>query len=216
MAFRTQYGHYKFLVMSFGLTNAPAVFMDLMNQVFKDYLDKFVAVFIDDMLIYLMTDAEHEGHLQLTLERLKKHQLFAKFKRCEFWQEKVAFLGHIVSKNGVEVDPTKIEAVKYWPKPKSATDVRSFLGLVGYYKRFVEGFSKIATPLTNLTRKQHKFVWTKKCEKSFQTLKDKLIIASVLCIPNDKGKYVVHCDASKQGLGCVLMQDGKVVAYASR
>ncbi|XP_060965314.1 uncharacterized protein LOC133034278 [Cannabis sativa] len=158
-----------------------ATFMDLMNRVFKEYLDKFVVVFIDDILIYSRTMEEHEEHLRLTLRRLKEHQLYAKFKKCEFWLEKVAFLGHIVSKDGVEVDPTKIEAVKSWTKPKTASEIRSFLGLAGYYRRFVEGFPKIATPLTNLTRKQQKFAWTDKCEESFQTLKDKLITA-----PNEK------------------------------
>ncbi|XP_060972248.1 uncharacterized protein LOC133038182 [Cannabis sativa] len=152
-ALRTRYGHYEFLVMSFGLTNAPTAFMDMMNRVFKEYLDKFVVVFIDDILIYSKTMEEHEEHLRMTLNRLKENQLYAKFKKCEFWLEKVAFLGHIVSKDGVEVDPTKIEAVKSWPTPKTASEVRSFLGLAGYYRRFVEGFSKIATPLTNLTRK---------------------------------------------------------------
>ena len=216
MAFRTRYGYYEFLVVSFGLTNAPAAFMDLMNRVFKDYLDKLVVVFIDDILIYSKTKVEHEEHLRLTLGQLKSHQLYAKFKKCEFWLEKVAFLGHIVSKNGVEVDPAKIEVVKDWPKSKSATEVRSFMGLAGSYRGFVEGFSKIATPLTNLTRKQQKFEWMEKCEESFQTLKDKLITTPVLCVPNDKGKFVVYCDTSTQGLGCVLMQVERVVAYASR
>ncbi|XP_060962725.1 uncharacterized mitochondrial protein AtMg00860-like [Cannabis sativa] len=155
--------------------------MDLMNRVFKEYLDKFVVVFIDDILIYSRTMEEHEEHLRLTLSRLKEHQLYAKFKKCELRLEKVAFLGHIVSKDGVEVDPAKIEAVKSWPKPKTASEVRSFVGLAGYYRRFVEGFSKIATPLTNLTRKQQKFAWTDKCEESFQTLKDKLI-TTLVCV----------------------------------
>ena len=139
--------------MSFGLTNAPAVFMDLMNRVFKDYLDKFVVVFIDDILIYSKDEVEHEEHLRMILTRLKEHQLYAKFKKCEFWLSQVAFLGHIVSKDGVVVDPAKVEAVKDWPRPKNALEVRIFLGLAGYYRRFVEGFFKIATPLTNLTRK---------------------------------------------------------------
>ncbi|XP_060968707.1 uncharacterized mitochondrial protein AtMg00860-like [Cannabis sativa] len=159
---------------------------------------------------------EHEEHLRLTLSRLKEHQLYAKFKKCEFWLEKVAFIGHIVSKDGVEVDPGKIEAVKCWPKQKTASEVRSFLGLAGYYRRFIEGFLKIATPFTNLTRKQQKFAWTNKCKESFETLKDKLIKSLVLCVPTNKDKFVVYCDASKQGLGCVLMQNEKVVAYASR
>ena len=160
--------------MSFGLTNAPPAFMDLMNRVFMDYFDKFFVVFIDDILVYSKDKVEHEKHLRLILLRLKEHRIYAKFKKCEFWLSQVAFLGHIVSKDGIAIDPSKVEAVKDWPRPKNASEVRSFLGLVGYYRRFVEGFSKIATPLTNLTRKQQKFKWTDRCEESFQLLKDKL------------------------------------------
>ena len=166
-AFRTRYGHYEFLVMPFGLTNAPAAFMDLMNRVFEDYLDKFVIVFIDDILIYSRSQKEHAEHLALVLRRLQDKQLYAKFKKCEFWLDKVVFLGHIVSKEGIMVDPAKIEAVVQWTQPKNVTEIRSFLGLASYYRRFVEGFSKIATPLTALTRKGQKFTWTEACENSF-------------------------------------------------
>ncbi|XP_062103509.1 uncharacterized mitochondrial protein AtMg00860-like [Humulus lupulus] len=199
--------------MSFGLTNAPATFMDLMNKVFKVYLDKFVIVIIDDILIYSKTEEDHEDHLRKTLQRLKEQQLYAKLTKCEFWVEKVAFLCHIVTKDGVAVNPVKVEAVKDWPKPKNATDVRSFLGLAGYYRRFVEGFSKLTMPLTNLTRKQQKFVWSDKCKQSFQELKKRLTTAPVLCVPKSNEKFVVYCDASKMGLACVLMQIGKVVAW---
>ncbi len=214
--FRTRYGHYEFLVMSFGLTNAPAAFMDLMNRVFKDFLDDFVIVFIDDILIYSDSEETHERHLRMVLQRLREHKLYAKFKKCEFWLRQVSFLGHVVSKDGILVDPVKIEAVRDWPRPKSATEVRSFLGLARYYRRFVEGFAKISTPLTELTRKNCKFVWTDKCEGSFQELKQRLITAPVLTLPKSDEKFVIYCDASKQGLGCVLMQSGKVIAYASR
>ncbi|KAL0536617.1 hypothetical protein IC582_025574 [Cucumis melo] len=159
-AFRSRYGHYEFIVMSFGLTNAPAVFMDLMNR--------------------------------------------------------VSFLGHVVSKAGVSVDPAKIEAVTGWTRPSTVSEVRSFLGLAGYYRRFVENFSRIATPLTQLTRKGVPFVWSKACEDSFQNLKQKLVTAPVLTVPDGSGSFVIYSDASKKGLGCVLMQQGKVVAYASR
>ena len=215
-AFRTRYGHYEFMVMSFGLTNAPAAFMDLMNRVFKDYLDRFVIVFIDDILIYSSSEEEHEYHLRLVLQRLREHQLYAKFSKCEFWLPQVAFLGHIVGKDGILVDPSKIEAVKNWPRPASVSEVRSFLGLASYYRRFVEGFSKIAVPLTELTRKSMRFSWSDRCEASFQELKQRLITAPVLSLPTENGKFVVYCDASKMGLGCVLMQEGKVIAYASR
>ena len=214
--FRTRYGHYEFLVMSFGLTNAPATFMDLMNTVFKDYLDQFAIVFIDDILVYSQSESEHEQHLRLVLQRPREHKLFAKFKKCEFWLSQVSFLGHIVSKEGIKVDPAKIEAVRDWPRPKNASEVRSFLGLAGYYKRFVEGFSKITTSLTELTRKGQKFVWSDRCENSFQELKQRLITAPVLSLPTDQEKFVIYCDASHQGLGCVLMQSERVIAYASR
>ncbi|KAL4011334.1 hypothetical protein IC575_028391 [Cucumis melo] len=215
-AFRSRYGHYEFVVMSFGLTNAPAVFMDLMNRVFKDFLDSFVIVFIDDILIYSKTEAEHEEHLHQVLETLQANKLYAKFSKCEFWLRKVTFLGHVVSSEGVSVDPAKIEAVTNWPRPSTVSEIRSFLGLAGYYRRFVEDFSRIASPLTQLTRKGTTFVWSPACERSFQELKQKLVTAPVLTVPDGSGNFVIYSDASKKGLGCVLMQQGKVVAYASR
>ncbi|KAA0053234.1 DNA/RNA polymerases superfamily protein [Cucumis melo var. makuwa] len=215
-AFRSRYGHYEFIVMSFGLTNAPAVFMDLMNRVFREFLDTFVIVFIDDILIYSKTEAEHEEHLRMVLQTLRDNKLYAKFSKCEFWLKQVSFLGHVVSKAGVSVDPAKIEAVTGWTRPSTVSEVRSFLGLAGYYRRFVENFSRIATPLTQLTRKGAPFVWSKACEDSFQNLKQKLVTAPVLTVPNGSGSFVIYSDAFKKGLGCVLMQQGKVVAYASR
>ncbi|KAL0561448.1 hypothetical protein IC582_001876 [Cucumis melo] len=215
-AFRSRYGHYEFIVMSFGLTNAPAVFMDLMNRVFREFLDTFVIVFIDDILIYSKTEAEHEEHLRMVLQTLRDNKLYAKFSKCEFWLKQVSFLGHVVSKAGVSVDPAKIEAVTGWTRPSTVSEVRSFLGLAGYYRRFVENFSRIATPLTQLTRKGAPFVWSKACEDSFQTLKQKLVTAPVLTVPDGSGSFVIYSDASKKGLGCVLMQQGKVIAYASR
>ncbi|KAL0561651.1 hypothetical protein IC582_002091 [Cucumis melo] len=215
-AFRSRYGHYEFIVMSFGLTNAPAVFMDLMNRVFREFLDTFVIVFIDDILIYSKTEAEHEEHLRIVLQTLRDNKLYAKFSKCEFWLKQVSFLGHVVSKAGVSVDPAKIEAVTGWTRPSTVSEVRSFLGLAGYYRRFVENFSRIATPLTQLTRKGAPFVWSKACEDSFQNLKQKLVTAPVLTVPDGSDSFVIYSDASKKGLGCVLMQQGKVVAYASR
>ena len=215
-AFRTRYGHYEFLVMAFGLTNAPAAFMDLMNRVFKKYLDKFVIVFIDDILIYSKTAEEHAEHLRTALEILRKEKLYAKFSKCEFWLQEVQFLGHIVSREGIKVDPAKIEAIMNWERPKTPTEIRSFLGLAGYYRRFVQDFSRIATPLTKLTRKNEKFIWNEKCEESFQELKKRLVSAPVLSLPDDQGNFVIYSDASYKGLGCVLMQHDKVIAYASR
>ena len=182
-AFRTRYGHYEFLVMSFGLTNAPTAFMDLMNRVFRPYLDRFVIIFIDDILVYSRSELEHETHLGLVLQTLRQHRLYAKFNKCEFWLSQVGFLGHVVSTDGIYVDPQKVEAVANWEQPTTVTEVRSFLGLAGYYRRFIEGFSKIAGPLHCLTRKGVKFEWTDMCEGSFQTLKEKLTSAPVLTLP---------------------------------
>ncbi|KAJ9536718.1 hypothetical protein OSB04_un000103 [Centaurea solstitialis] len=215
-AFRTRYGHYEFLVMPFGLTNAPAVFMDLMNRVCRPYLDKFVIVFIDDILIYSRSKEDHEHHLRLILELLKAEQLYAKFSKCEFWIREVHFLGHVVNKEGIHVDPAKVEAVKKWEAPKTPTEIRQFLGLAGYYRRFIANFSKIAQPLTTLTQKDKKFIWGEKQEEAFQLLKHKLCNAPILALPEGTNNFVVYCDASHQGLGCVLMQNEKVIAYASR
>ena len=215
-AFRTRYGHYEYLVMPFGLTNAPAAFMDLMHRVFHDLLDSTVVVFIDDILIYSRSREEHEVHLRIVLQRLREHQLFAKFSKCEFWLEEISFLGHVVSGNGLAVDPEKIRAVTDWKKPETVTEIRSFLGLAGYYRRFVLGFSRLAAPLTKLLHKGVKFDWGTAQDQSFEELKSRLVSAPVLAMPTTDKEYTVYTDASKSGLGCVLMQDDHVIAYASR
>ncbi|GJT17463.1 putative reverse transcriptase domain-containing protein [Tanacetum coccineum] len=202
--------------MPFGLTNAPTVFMDLMNRVCRPYLDKFVIVFIDDILIYSKTREEHVEHLRLVLTLLKKEKLYAKFSKYEFWLREVQFLGHVINGNEIHVDPSKIESVKNWKSPRNLTEVRSFLGLAGYYRRFIENFSKIAKSLTILTQKCKIFDWGEEQELAFQTLKDKLCNAPVLALPDRPKDFVVYYDASRIGLGCVLMQRGKVIAYASR
>ncbi|GJW71124.1 putative reverse transcriptase domain-containing protein [Tanacetum coccineum] len=215
--FRTRYGHYEFQVMPFGLTNAPAVFMDLMNRVCKPYLDKFVIVFIDDILIYSRDKEEHASHLRIILELLRKEKLYAKFSKCDFWIHIVQFLGHLIDSQGLHVDPAKIEAVKNWTSPTTPTEVRQFLGLAGYYRRFIEGFSKIAKPLTKLTQKNKNYVWNEETRnQDFQLLKQKLCEAPILALPEGNDNFVVYCDASLQGLGAVLMQREKVIAYASR
>ncbi|GJZ33629.1 putative reverse transcriptase domain-containing protein [Tanacetum coccineum] len=315
-AFRTRYGHFEFTVMPFGLTSAPPVHMDLMNRVCRPYLDKFVIVFIDIILIYSKTQEEHVEHLRLVLGLLKKEELYAKFSKCEFWLREVQFLGHVINGNRIHVDPSKIEAVKNWkvprtptevrlflglvgyyrrfienfskiaksltiltryhqlrvheddiPKttfrtryrhfeftvmpfgltnapaehlkvslgdaqkeklllnlskieavknwkaPRTLTEVRSFLGLVGYYRRFIENFSKIAKSLTILTQKCKTFDWGEDQELAFQTLKDKLWNAPILALPDGPEDVVVYCDASGIGLGCVLMQRVTVAGY---
>ncbi|RHN78855.1 putative nucleotidyltransferase, Ribonuclease H [Medicago truncatula] len=215
-AFRTRYGHYEYKVMPFGVTNAPGVFMEYMNRIFHAFLDRFVVVFIDDILIYSKTEEEHAEHLKIVLQVLKEKKLYAKLSKCEFWLKEVSFLGHVISGDGIAVDPSKVEAVSQWETPKSVTEIRSFLGLAGYYRRFIEGFSKLALPLTQLTCKGKTFVWDVHCEKSFGELKKRLTTAPVLILPKSDEPFVVYCDASKLGLGGVLMQEGKVVAYASR
>ena len=215
-AFRTRYGHFEFTVMPFELTNAPAAFIDLMHRVFHPYLDRFVVVLVDDILIYSETEEDHEDHLRVVLQTLRDHQFHVKFSKCEFWLTEVRFLGHIVSASGVSVDPEKVEAVMSWERPKSIFEIRSFLGLAGYYRRFIEDFSRLAAPMTKLTRKKVKFEWNDSCERAFQELKRRLTSAPILVVPKRGQEYLVYCDASKEGLGCVLIQSGRVVAYGSR
>ena len=163
-AFRTRYGHYEFLVLPFGLTNAPAAFMDLMNRVFKPYLDKFVVVFIDDILIYSKIHVEHGEHLRIVLQTLRTHQLYAKLSKCEFWLNSVSFLGHVISEGGCSGGSEEGRAVSNWPRPTNVTEIRSFLGMAGYSRRFVKDFSRISAPLTRPIRKQVKFEWDDTCE----------------------------------------------------
>ncbi|GJZ50133.1 putative reverse transcriptase domain-containing protein [Tanacetum coccineum] len=215
-AFQTSYGHFEFTVMPFRLTNAPTIFMDLMNRVCKPYLDKFVIVFIDDILIYSKTKEDHKVHLRLMLELLTKEKLYAKFSKCEFWLQEVHFLGHVVNQSGIHVDPSNIEAVKNWKAPTTPSEVRSFLGLAGYYRCFIMNFSKISKPLTSLTQKNQKYEWGEEQEAAFQTLKNNLCDAPILSLPDGVEDFIVYCDASNQGLRCVLMQRDNVIAYASR
>ncbi|WVZ64118.1 hypothetical protein U9M48_013685 [Paspalum notatum var. saurae] len=186
-----RYGLYEYLVMSFGLTNAPAFF------------------------ICWSITKEHEEHLQIVLSRLREHKLYAKFSKCAFWLKEVAFVGHILSAKGVAVDPSKVEDVLNWKQPQTVTEIWSFLGLAGYYRRFIKDFSRISKPMTALTQKNTKFAWSPKCEEAFGTLKKLLTSAPILAQPDITKPFDVYCDASGSGLGCVLMQEGRVIAYAS-
>ncbi|GKB84827.1 putative reverse transcriptase domain-containing protein [Tanacetum coccineum] len=167
-------------------------------------------------MIYSKTREEHEELLGLVLELLKKEGLYAKFSKCKFWLREVQFLGHVINGDRIHIDPCKIEAVKNWEAPRTLSEVRSFLGLEGYYRRFIENFSKIAKPFTVLTHKSKTYDWGEEQENAFQTLKDKLCNAPVLALPDGLEDFVVYCDAFCLGLGCVLMQGGKVIAYVSR
>jgi hypothetical protein len=179
-------------------------------------LDRSVIVFIDDILIYSRSKEDHEKHLREALETLRKEKLYAQFSKCVFWLQEVLFLGHVINAKGIMVDPAKIEIVRKWEAPKTPTEIESFLGIFGFYRRFIQDFSKIVSPMTKLTRKESKFEWGPEQENAFLELKNKLTQAPVLVLPDGVGDLVVFSDASKQGLGCVLMQRGKVVAYASR
>nr|KYP46506.1 Retrotransposable element Tf2 [Cajanus cajan] len=200
--------------MPFDVTNAPLVFMDYMNRIFRPFLDKFVVVFIDDILIYSRTPEEHGEHLRLVLEILKAKQLYAKLSKCEFWLSEVKFLGHVISAEGIVVDPAKVESVLQWERPRTITNIRSFVGLAGYYRRFIEGFSKIVAPLTQLTRKEQPFIWTDACERSFDKLKRRLTTSPVLVLPDSGEPFDVYCDASHQGLGCLMYHPGKANVVA--
>ncbi|GJZ71770.1 putative reverse transcriptase domain-containing protein [Tanacetum coccineum] len=202
--------------MPFGLTNAPAVFMNLMNRVCKPYLEKFMIVFIDDILIYSKDKEEHGEHLKIILELLKMEQLYAKFSKCDFLLDSVSFLSYVIDNKGVHVDPAKIKAIKNWAAPTTPTKVRKFLGLAGYYQRFIEGFSLISKPLTKLTQKDKKYEWGKEEEEAFSTLKKKLYNAPILALPERTEDFMVYCDASLKDFEVVLMQQEKVIAYASR
>jgi hypothetical protein len=214
--FSTRYGLYEYLVMSFGLTNAPTHFMYLMNSVFMLELDKFVVAFIDDILIYSKSEEEHARHLRVILQWLRGHQLYVKFSKCAFWLNEVLFLWHIISAEGTAVDPSKVQEILDWKSPRSVTQTRSFLKLAGYYRRFIPNFSKIAKTMTKLLEKEVKFKWNPQCEEVFLTLKKLLTTAPVLAQPDIKKPFDVYCDASGTGIGGVLMQDGHAIAYASR
>jgi hypothetical protein len=186
--------------------------MYLINSVFMPKLDKFVVVFIDNILIYSKSEEEHAHHLWVILQWLRDHQLYGKFNKCTFWLKEVPFLGHIISVEGIAVDPSKVQEVLDSKSPKSATQIRSFLGVAGYYRWFIPNFSKIAKPMTQLLEKDAKFKWGLQCEEVFLTLKKLITTAPVLAQPDIKKSFDVYCDASDTGIGGVLMQDGHAIA----
>lgn len=204
-AFRTHNGHYEYLVMPFGLCNAPSIFQALMNTVFRPYLRKFVLVFFDDVLIYSPTWELHMKHVRLDFELLQMHRFFIKLSKCAFGQQQIEYLGHIVSRDGVQVDQSKVKAILEWPKPITITELRGFLGLIGYYRKFVRNYGILAQPLTNLL-KQGNFFWTAEADASFLALKKALTTTPTLTIPNFNEPFIITTDASNTGIGAVLSQ----------
>ena len=214
-AFKTKFGLYEWLVMPFGLTNAPSTFMRLMNEVLRAFIGRFVVVYFDDILIYSKSLEDHLDHLRAVFNALRAARLFGNLEKCTFCTDRVAFLGYVVTAQGIEVDPAKIEAIASWPQPKTVTQVRSFLGLAGFYRRFVKDFGSIAAPLNELTKKDVPFVWSDAQHDAFMLLKDRLTHAPLLQLPDFNKTFELECDASGIGLGGVLLQEGKPVAYFS-
>jgi hypothetical protein len=213
--FTTHLGHFKYVVLPFVLTNAPATFQSLMNSVLSQFLRKFALVFFDDILIYSSTMSNHVKHLRAVLEVLKQNQLYAKFSKCTFGQPKIEYLGHLISGEGVATDPAKINIIQSWPRPSNVTQLRSFLGLTGYYRRFIEGYGIICRPLFNALKKDS-FKWDNKQEASFQQLKQVMSTAPVLALPDFTKPFISETDASGLGIGAILMQRGQPIAFLSK
>jgi Reverse transcriptase (RNA-dependent DNA polymerase)/RNase H-like domain found in reverse transcriptase len=218
-AFRTRYGHYQYRVMPFGLTNAPATFQALVQDILRPLLDKSVIVYIDDILIYSKNEEEHQRHIRQVLEILRKHQLYGKINKCEFFKNSVEYLGHIISATGIATDPKKVDTIKDWPEPRNLKELQSFLGLCNYYRHFVAQYSKIAAPLTDLTQKDIRYQWTDLTREAMQELKTAMTTALILVIPDPKKPFTVTTDASSFALGAVLQQDQgngpQPIAYTS-
>jgi hypothetical protein len=215
-AFKTHNGHWEFKVMPFGLTNAPTTFQSVMNSIFATLLRKSVLVFVDDILIYSKSLEGRKHHLQQVFEILQQHSLYLKKSKCSFGRSELEYLGHIISAQGVSTDPDKIKAVQQWPTPIDCKQLRSFLGLAGYYRKFIRHYGTISKPLTDLLKKNTVYVWTPQLQSSFDTLKEALVTAPVLILPDFTKEFCIETDASGKGIGAVLMQQGHPVAYLSK
>jgi hypothetical protein len=214
-SFKTKQGLFEWLVMPFGLCNAPTTFMRVMNDVFIPYIDDFVIVYLDDILIFSRRWEDHIKHVKTVFELLKKEKLYIKMSKCEFGKTSLVYLGYIVGNGQLKIDLTKVEVIVKWPKPTTATEVRSFLGAVQYWRKFIANFSYIATPLHALTSVKQVFQWGGKQQKSFETLKEKISITPVLALPDLQQPFEIQTDASGYAMGAVLMQRGKPICYHS-
>jgi hypothetical protein len=213
--FRTHEGHYEFLVMAFGLCNSPSTFKILMNHVFHPVLHHFVLVFFDDILIYSKTWQSHLSHVDQLLHRLSQHQIFLKHSKCFFGASKVKYLGHIIGKDGVWVDPKKIESIEDWPRPNTIKILCGFLGLTTYYRKFVHNYGNIVAPLTALIKK-NSFTWTHAANRAFQALKAAMCTTLVLSLLDFTKTFVLECDSFRRGIGAVLMQEGRPLAFTRK
>ena len=212
----TRYGAYEFLVMPFGLTNAPATFCNLMNDVLFEYIDAFVVVYLDDIVIYSQSLREHEKHMSLVFQRLRENRLFVKKEKCEFAQRQITFLGHKISEGLIKMDENKVRAIREWSEPSKLKELRSFLGLANYYRRFRKGYSKMVASLTDLLKKDQVWQWNLECQAAFDELKGAISSEPVLRLPNLELPFEVQTDASDRALGGVLVQEGHPVAFESR
>jgi hypothetical protein len=214
IAFKTREGLYEWMVMPFGLSNAPSTFMRLMNHVFKPFIGLFVMLYFDDILVYNKSQQDHMEHLYKVFQTLRKQKLYVNLKKCHFLTDSLVFLGYVVSAEGIKMDPSKIEAIISWPVPKSLHDIRSFHGLASFYCHFIRSFSSIIAPITECL-KGGKFQWNKEAQKSFELIKKKVTEAPVLVLPNFSKLFEVDCDALRVGIGAVLSQEGKPIAFFS-
>ncbi len=205
-AFNTPTGHFEYLVMPFGLSNSPAVFQTLVNDVLRDVVNRFVFVYLDDILIFSQNERDHIQHVRLVLQRLLENRLFAKLEKCEFHAQSVPFLGFILSPEGIRMDPAKVEAVANWPTPEDRKAVQRFLGFANFYRRFIRGFSQIALPLTNLTSTRRRFCWSEQALEAFEKLKSRFVSAPILINPDPSRQFIVEVDASEVGVGAILSQ----------
>jgi hypothetical protein len=216
MTYVTRYGSFEFMVMHLGLTNAPATFCNLMNNVFHEYIDKFVVVYLNDIVVYSESFDDYLYHLRLILSQLRENSLFVKSEKCDFARKDILFLGHMISLGKILMDQGKVKAIHDWPTPMTVSELRYFLGLANYYRKFIAAYAKKAAPLTDLLKKEASWCWSDQCQAAFEKLKLAVASELVLHLPNFELPFEVHIDASDKAIGGVLVQAGHPIAYESR